>query len=46
MDGKKISFGFKSIQKPNIINSLKQVKPQIDKEIIEFVEGQSIKIMG
>lgn len=46
MDGKKISFAFKSVQKPLLKSFQKPVKKDNEREIIEFLEEQSIKILG
>lgn len=46
MEGKKISFAFKSVHKPIIKHLQKPIKKENDREIIEFLEEQSIKIVG
>lgn len=47
MEGKKISFGFSKVKKPIVLSTNNIVKSKKDDiEMIEEIEGQTIKIIG
>lgn len=47
MEEKKISFGFSKVKKPALLPTNNAIKPKDDgKEMIQEIEGQTIKIIG